>query len=196
MLLNITVVAIAITLFYSLIIFCKKRDALWDWWHILVSTLVSVTLAMAGGIKIFRMQSSEQDAQERAQWKMLVAAEFSEMTAGLSGNPMNINFPAGAAPEQVPIYITYVQPIAAERAALSGKFNRSTSEKLLQLAEATRAYDMKATYALQLLAQGNISPNYAERVAHASFNLSESRKNILAYLLEVNALMANDSGRR
>lgn len=192
MIAGIGLIALTIAIIYSIIVIRKQGDIAWSWGHAICSTLVSVMLAMTTGMGLFHLQASEQDAQERSRWKMLVAAEHEEIQTGLSGIPMNVNFPGNRPPETVPILITFVQPIATEQAALSGKFSQATSSKLLQLATAMRAYNMKATYALQLLAQGDVSPNYSQRVAHAALNLQQSQKNVQAYFNEVELLMGRE----
>lgn len=192
MIFGIGMAALIIAIVYSVIVIRKQVDIAWNWGHAICSTLVSVMLAMATGIGVFHLQTSEQDVQERLRWKMLVAAEYAEIQAGLSGTSMNVNFPGDHPPETVPIFITFVQPIAAEQAALSGKFSQATSGKLLALATAMRSYNMKASYALQLLAQGDVSPNYSQRVAHAALNLQQSRENIKAYFNEVELCMSRD----
>jgi hypothetical protein len=188
----IGLVALIIAIIYSIIVIRKQADIAWSWSHAICATLVSVMLAMATGIGVFHLEASEQDAQDRLRWKMLVEAEHEEIQAGLSGTSMNVNFPGDRPPETVPIFITFVQPIATEQAALSGKFSQATSNKLLELATAMRAYNMKATYVLQLLAQGDVSPNYPQRVAHAALNLQKSRENIQAYFNEVSFLMGRE----
>lgn len=192
MILSISLVALIIAAIYSVIVVRQRDDIAWGWGHALCSALVSVTLALATGIGIFHLQTSEQDTEERARWKMLVATEYTEIQTGASGNSMTIIFSEGQVPETVPIFITYLQPIAAEQAALSGKFSQATSGKLLELATATRSYNMKAAYSLQLLAQGDVSPNYAQRVAHAALNLQQSRENVLAYINDVKRLMGQE----
>ncbi|WP_416740191.1 hypothetical protein ACM1ZW_03985 [Pseudomonas sp. NFX71] len=188
----VVVAALIIAGVYSAFAIRQRADIAWGWAHALCSTLVSVTLALAIGIGIFHIQTSEQDKEERARWKMLVATEYTEIQAGTSGTSMNVIFSEGQVPATVPIFITYLQPIAAEQAALSGKFSQATSGKLLELSTATRSYNMKATYSLQLLAQGDVSPNYAQRVAHAALNLQQSRENVLAYINDVKRLMGQE----
>jgi hypothetical protein len=185
----IAFLALSIGSVYAMVVYRWRRDRAWDWWNAAISTVVSVTLATATGIYLFRAQSAEQDAQDRARWKDLVVAEYSELRSDIAGNSMNVNITESGVRRTVPIFITYVQPIATEQAALSGKFSPATSERLLELATAARGYDMKATYALQLLAQGVDSPDYADRLAHASRNLEFSRENIRRYLSEVTDLM-------
>jgi hypothetical protein len=194
MILTIAAVAIAVAIVYTLILIKGVQDSAtaWSWGHAILSTLVSVMLAMATGLWVLRIQANQQDLEERARWKKLIAAEYSDISLGLAGDGMNVNFPGNNPPQSIPILITYIQPIAAEQAALSGKFSANTSYELLGLAQATRAYDMKATYALQLLAQGDVSPNYSERVAHAALNLQRSKDSINAYLKDVMALMSKE----
>ena len=192
MILGIALAALITAAIYTWIVIQKRPEIAWDWGHAICSTVLSVMFAMATGIWIFHLQASEQDEQERMRWKMLVAAEYSEIQGDLSGASMNVNFLGDTPPKTVPIFITYVQPIAAEQAALSGKFSQSTSAKLLDLATAARSYNMKAAYALQLLAQGDVSPNYVQRVAHAALNLQLSRDNIKAYLNDAELRMRQE----
>ncbi|WP_225032302.1 hypothetical protein [Paraburkholderia sp. XV] len=192
MILSVACAALVIALIYSAIVVYSRRDKMWDWWNAVISTVVSVTLGVATGIYLFRLQSAEQDAQERARWKALVSAEYAQLQSQIDGIPMNVNFSGDKRPTTVPIFITYIQPIATEQAALSGKFSADTSQKLLALATAARAYNMKATYALELLAQGDVSPNYEARVAHAALNLDRSRDGVKINLNEVNQMMANE----
>ena len=103
---------------------------------------------------------------------------------------MNVNITQAGTTRTVPVFITFVQPTAMEQAELSGKFSPATSEKLLELATAARAYNMKAAYTLQLFPPGVSTPDYAERLEHASRNLEFSRENIRRYLAEVTDLMS------
>lgn len=189
MIIGIVCAALVVAFFYSAIVIRRRQDKIWDWWNTFISTVVSVTLAMASGIYLFRLQSNEQDAQDRARWKELVAAEYAGLQSEINGIPMKVNFSGDNPPRTVSIFITYIQPVATEQAALSGKFSPATSQQLLALATAARAYNMKATYALELLAQGDVSPNYAERVAHAALNLERSRDGVRINLQEANQMM-------
>lgn len=184
--------ALFVAFSYSAIIIRHREDKVWDWWNTVISTAVSVTLAIASGIYLFRLQSNEQDAQDRVRWKELVAAEYAGLQSEINGMPMNVNFSRDNPPRTIPIFITYIQPLATEQAALSGKFSPATSQQLLALATAARAYNMKATYALELLAQRNVSPNYAERVAHAALNLEQSRDGVRINLQEAKQMMENN----
>jgi len=189
MIILIACLGFLVAIAYTGIVYQWRRDRVWDWGNSAISAAVSVTLATATGIFLFHRQSAEQASQDRARWTSLIVAENSEMLADISGNPMNVNITENGVEKAIPIFITYVQPIAIEQAALSGQFSPEVSEKLLDLATAARAYNMKANYALQLLAQGVSSPNYSERVTHASHNLDLSRQNIRQYIDEVTVSM-------
>jgi len=125
-------IVIILMIFYSLCIYVYKNDDFINWLNTLMSTLISVSLALIIAMYIFYYQSNliEKNMKE----KYLPLIENSLMSiwkdlASLSGGA-KFRFKNG---EEGILYIYFIQDIIFEQAIISNVFNETETEFLLKM---------------------------------------------------------------
>jgi hypothetical protein len=134
---------------YSLAVYCLQHEKLWDWYNTLVGSSISFFLAVLGGIFLLKLQTSAAEASERKALRSLLTAEFSDLIRILSDSSrMDMRLPSGASRS---VLIAFAQPLATEKAALSGLLAQTESENLLHLARKLRMLNFKSEHLMGLI---------------------------------------------
>ena len=154
---------------YSLMVFCRQHEKLWDWLNTLVATGLSFFLAVLGGIFLLIYETNAARNSEREALRALLTAEFSDLISCLGDTSrMKITLSSGGAHS---VLIVFVQPLATEKAALSGLFAQMESENLLHLARKLRMFNFKSEYFLGLV-QSRAEEQF---MIHAIDNIEQTR---------------------
>jgi hypothetical protein len=176
MIIILALIIIIIVFIYSIYIHKKVPEKNVDWWNTFVATLISVLAALLVGLILYKNQINMDTEAKKNQFSKLLKAEISYNYRQLnSGTPMTLNIDTS----KYSLYITFVQPLILEQAALSGLFNEVDSENFLHLSAKTRMYNVKVQYLLSLLSVANNTSNYNEQMRHASSNINETRTALL-----------------
>lgn len=164
-----TIITLLVAISYSLVVYCVQPEKLWDWLNTLVSSGLSFFLAILGGIYLFKLQARASDDAERKALCVLLAAEFSDLIRILGDQShMALTFQSGS---KHTVLIAFIQPLAIEKAALSGLFNHLESENLLHLARKLRMLNFKSEYLMGLV-QSRADEHF---MLHALENIEQSR---------------------
>lgn len=158
---------------YSLAVWWFAPDKVWLWWNTFVGSTVSFLFAVTAGLYLFQRQSNAKNKSERESLRSLLSAELSDLKRILSDTDrLTISCPSG---RTVGVLITYVQPLATEKAAASSLFLAAETENLLHLARKVRMLNLKTQYLLGLI------PARAEEavVVHAADNVEQTRVAVL-----------------
>ena len=158
---------------YSLAVICQLPDRFWDWLNTLVGSGLSFFLAVLGGIYLFRLQNVATEKSERKALRELLCAEFSDLVRTLSDSSrMALTTQSGTTKQ---ILITFVQPLAIEKSALSGLFTPNESENLLHLARKLRMLNFKSEHMMSVI-QARAEEQF---VVHAADNVEQTRVAII-----------------
>lgn len=168
-----TLLTVALAAGYSLAVHCLQNEKLWDWFNTLVGSGLSFFLAILGGISLYKLQSAASENSTRGGLRALLQAEFSDLIRILGDTAqMEITLPSGV---QRSVLIAFVQPLATEKAALSGLFLQTESENLLHLARKVRMLTFKSEYLM-----GIIQGRSDEQIfLHAIENVEQTRKAVV-----------------
>lgn len=154
---------------YSLAVYYLQHEKLWDWFNTLVGSSVSFFLAVLGGIFLLRLQTSAAEATERKALLSLLTAELSDLLRILGDSSrMDIKLQSGASRS---VLIAFVQPLATEKAALSGLLTQIESENLLHLARKLRMLNFKSEHLMGLI-QSRADEQF---LIHAIDNIEQTR---------------------
>ena len=162
-----TIFTLLIAAGYSLAVYCFQPEKLWDWLNTLVGSGLSFFLAVLGGIYLFKLQTNADENSERNALHALLAAEFSDLVRILGDSSrMGLTLQSGA---KQSVLIAFVQPLATEKAALSGLLSQGESENLLHLARKLRMLNFNT----------RASPNFQPSscfyfIAASSFDLNRA----------------------
>jgi hypothetical protein len=164
-----SVLTLVIALIYSLAVHCLQHEKLWDWFNTLVGSGISFFLAVLGGIYLLRLQTSATEAAERKSLLSLLTAEFSDLIRILGDSShMDIQLQSGISRS---VLIAFTQPLAIEKAALSGLFIEIESENLLHLARKIRMLNFKSEHFMELI-QSRAEERF---LIHAIDNIEQTR---------------------
>ncbi len=164
-----TIFTLIIAAGYSVAVHCFQPEKFWDWLNTLVGSGLSFFLAVLGGIYLFRLQTNASKSSERSALRALLAAEFSDLVRILGNSSrMDITLPSGS---KRSVLIAFVQPLAIEKAALSGLLSQVESENLLHLARKLRMLNFKSEYLMGLIQ----SRSEEQFLLHAADNIEDTR---------------------
>lgn len=154
---------------YSLVVFCLHHEKFWDWLNTFVGTGLSFFVAVLSGIILWRHQTNAAENSEHKALCALLTAEFSDLISILSDTSrMDIALPSKV---KCSVLIAFVQPLATEKAALSGLFKQMERENLLHLARKLRMFNFKLEYFLGLI-QSRAEEQF---LIHAADNIEQTR---------------------
>lgn len=136
---------------YELILRKKSPEQLWNWRNNLITTFISVLLAVSIGIGIFFFQNSIIQQQEKKKYLFLLNVELASIWQALQqiDNPLNINFENKTYSFQV----VFLQYIVLEDAARSGVFNENETRTLFKLTRWIRFHNMNLNLLLSVVPQ-------------------------------------------
>ncbi len=155
----------------------NSNSVVWNWWHRLISTSVSVLLGVVVAVQMFAYESKSETERTENRHLYLLKAEMSDTYRILQDNE-SMTLYVGST--NYPVLVTYIQPLAIEDAAKSGLFTALQTENLLHLARKMRMFNLKTTHYLHLIAQNAaFDSSYEGKVAHATRNVEETRASIL-----------------
>lgn len=154
---------------YSLVIICQQPEKFWDWLNTLIGSGLSFSLAVLGGIYLFKLQNAATERSERKALRELLRAEISDLIRILSDTSrMELTTQSGAVKQ---ILVTFVQPLIIEKSAVSGLFNQQESENLLHLARKIRMFNFKTEHMMAVI-QARAEEQF---LAHAADNVEQTR---------------------
>lgn len=154
---------------YSLVIICQQPEKFWDWLNTLIGSGLSFSLAVLGGIYLFKLQNVATERSERKALRELLCAEISDLIRILSDTSrMELTTQSGAVKQ---ILIAFVQPLVIEKSAVSGLFNQQESENLLHLARKIRMFNFKTEHMMAVI-QARAEEQF---LAHAADNVEQTR---------------------
>ena len=151
-----------ITLVYTWIVSKQGREITWNWWHRLISTLVSVLVGISVTLAIFHYQQSLTRAKERARLVTVLESELSdELDYLTSGEQTTITFQG----KQYQFLLTKLHPQTLVDAAKSGLFDEVTTINLFRLSRKMEVYDLEVEHVLHLISTSapNSSYQWAQR---------------------------------
>jgi len=164
-----TILTLIVATGYSLAVYYLQQEKLWDWFNTLVGSGLSFFLAVLGGIYLFKLQTNATKNSERSALRALLTAEFSDLIRILGDSSrMNLTFPSGSMRS---VLIAFVQPLATEKAALSGLLTQAENENLLHLARKLRMLNFKSEYLMGLI-QSRAEEQF---LLHATDNIEQTR---------------------
>ena len=175
----ITIISILIiVLIHTLFLRKRISDSTINWWDSLVSTFISVLLAIVVGIWLFEYGETRTNQNKKDSYRNLLSSELSDTSRILStGKRMTIKINEN----NYPVLITHVQPIIIEDAARSGLFNEIITENMLHLARKMKIFNIKTEYVLARMASGR-PPNedkFEENMQNAIKNIDETKESIV-----------------
>lgn len=125
-------IVIILMIFYSLYIYVCKNDDFINWLNTLMSTLISVSLALIIAMYIFYYQTNLVEKETKDKYLPLIEGSLIliwKNLADLSG-PAKIRFRNG---EEITLYTYTIQDIIFEQAIFSNVFNTTQTEFLLSM---------------------------------------------------------------
>lgn len=144
-----TICTLLIAAGYSLAVYCFQPEKLWDWLNTLVGSGLAFFVAVLGGIYLFKLQTNAAENSERSALHALLSAEFSDLVRILGDSSrLGLTLQSGA---KHSVLIAFVQPLATEKAALSGLLSQGESENLLHLARKLRMLNFKSGHLMSLI---------------------------------------------
>ncbi|MFL1906792.1 hypothetical protein [Plesiomonas shigelloides] len=164
-----SILTLVTAVIYSLVVCFLQHEKLWDWFNTLVGSTISFFLAVLGGIFLLRLQTTAAEAADRKALRSLLTAEFSDLIRILSDSSrMDINLQSGMSRS---VLIAFIQPLATEKAALSGLLPELESENLLHLARKLRMLNFKSEHLMGLIQSRAEEPF----LVHAIDNIEQTR---------------------
>lgn len=164
-----TIFTLLIAAGYSFAVHCFQPEKLWDWLNTLVGSGLSFFLAVLGGIYLLKLQTNAAENSERSALRALLSAEFSDLVRILGDSSrMGLTLQSG---EKHAVLIAFVQPLAIEKAALSGLLSQGESENLLHLARKLRMLNFKSEHLMRLIQ----SRSEDQFLLHAMDNIEQTR---------------------
>lgn len=136
---------------YELILRKKSPEQLWNWRNNLITTFISVLLAVSIGIGIFFFQNSIIQQQEKKKYLFLLNVELASTWQTLQqiDNPLDINFEN----KTYSFHVVFLQYIVLEDAARSGVFNENETRTLFKLARWIRFHNMNLNLLISVIPQ-------------------------------------------
>lgn len=166
-------VGILFALVYTVIVSRQGREITWNWWHRLVSTLVSVLIGVSVTLAIFHYQQSLTRAKERARLVTVLESELSdELDYLTSGEQTTIT----SQDKQYSFLITRLHPQTLVDAAKSGLFDEVTTLNLFRLSRKMEVYDVEVEHVLHLVSTSTPGSSYE----WAQRNMNESKAAIIS----------------
>ena len=173
MLIGAIIVVTLFALLFDRIVAARHRDSLWNWRSAFLSTLMSVVLGLAVGLKLYEFGQKSAAVSERARYLRLLGTELSSIQDILSDAGGSYVSVAG---KKYPLLITHLEPVALEDAARSGLFGDSETENLLRLSRILHVINIEGQVALTLATTARLDdPAVGSRLKIASENLERAR---------------------
>ncbi|WP_129503793.1 hypothetical protein [Aeromonas veronii] len=155
---------------YTIAVTLHQPEKIWDWLNTLVGTGLSFTLAILGGIYLFRYQNISTEKSENEKLKDLLTAEFSDLSRILnSEDKMKYTLKNG---NSIYILIAYTQPLIIEKSVASGLFDSIINENLLHLARKIRMHQFQTEKLTSLI----LSKALDDYIIYIANNLETCRK--------------------
>lgn len=171
-----TIITLAIAAGYSLAVYFIRNEQLWDWLNTLIGSSLSFFLAVLGGMYLFKLQTTAAEESQRNALRALLAAEFSDLLRILRNTSrMTVTLSSGGTRS---VLVTYVQPLATEKAALSGLLPQIESENLLHLARKLRMLNFKGEYLMGLIQSKAQEPF----LLHAIDNIEQTQQSLIEHI--------------
>jgi hypothetical protein len=159
---------------YSLFVRRRAPAQLWTWFHSFVATVLSVLLGVITAFWIYYHQQTQTDERERATIHQLLQRELSDIHEILAkSEPIQINL---GKKTYRPI-VGYVQPLAVEKAAQSGRLNGLDTAYMMHLAQTIRAYNIAVQFLLTVMNSNSHDPGFPDRLEFAIKNVEKMRDN-------------------
>lgn len=178
----IAIFAILAATIYTRLIAHSHPDKLWDWLNTLVGSFLSFSLAIIGGLWLYHKQNLLASEGSKSELKAILASELSDIYRTLTESElMPVVFPN----KTYSVLVTFIQPLAVEKAAQSSLFSPLDTENLLHFAQKTRMFQLKIDHFLGLLRAGAKE----EHVSHAIRNIEETRSALLANIRQLSEKM-------
>ncbi len=151
-------VGVFIAIVYTICVWMKKRDEIWNWLHSLIATFVSVLIGVTIAISLFFLQNHYTEQLEKEKYCSLLMSELTNSYRALTtkGEPLRVYFD-----DEIYSFhhITILQTIALEDAARSGLFDEIHTTTMLAMARVMRQRNMEVELFLNLLSQSNPTSN-------------------------------------
>lgn len=168
-----------VVLIYTLFLRKCISDSATNWIDSLVSTFISVLLAIMVGILLFEYSETKSNQNKKNSYRNLLGSELSDTFRILSiGERMTIRI----GENDYPVLITYVQPIIIEDAARSGLFGETVTENMLHLARKMKMFNIKTDFLLARMAAGRPlgEERFEENMQNSIKNIDETRESIVS----------------
>ena len=131
---------------------------------------------LAAGFLVYYQQRGEADQVETTMLRSLLQQELSQFRRLLMhGEPAQIV----VGTETYRPLITFLQPLAVEKAAQSGQFGAIDTSNMLQMAGKIRTYNLQVQFFMSALAGSSTDPATSGRLKFALSNLQQARSAIL-----------------
>jgi hypothetical protein len=178
----VTMVTLLAAAVYTCAISHSHPEKLWDWFNTLVGSFLSFFLALLGGLWLYRKQSLIASEKSKSDLKLILASELSD-TRRILTDPdlLPVVFPE----KTYSALVTFIQPLAVEKAAQSSLFSPQDTENLLHFARKVRMFQLKVDHLLGLLRAGARE----EYIAHATRNIEETRLALITDMQIISNLM-------
>ena len=171
-------VVIIFTIIYSFYIYICENDGFINWLNTLISTLISVSLALIIAIYIFYYQTSLVEKETKDKLVPLIENNLISIWKGLTdlSGSMKIQFRNG---EKGTLQLFYIQDIIFEQAIISNVFNKTQTEFLLSVRNYIHYNNRVFKIAINMNSLYSNNPDiYEENIKALILNNIESRKRI------------------
>lgn len=172
----LTILTVLIGFGYSVYVFKNAPDQLWNWYHGLVATLLSIMLGVVAGFLVYYHQKAYENRTDTETTRILLQQELSHLKRLLAtGDRATITIDTTT---YSPLIIS-LQPLALEKAAQSGHFDPIETANMLHIAGKIRTYNLQVQFLLTTLNASNTDQGYQSRLKFVLSNLEAARKALL-----------------
>ncbi len=133
-------------------------------------------LALAAGFWVYQRQQDASAAAERNTLTIVVAQELSTIRSILL-NGGRAHFTVAG--KTYPVLLTYLQPLALEKAAQSGLFGPVETANMLITAQKVRTFNTEVQFLTALIGSGVTDPGFPSRVEFVLRNMEATKRGIL-----------------
>ena len=175
----IIITTLIIVSIYTLFLRKRISESTINWLDSLISTFISVLLAIVVGIWLFQYGETRTSQHKKNSYRNLLRSELSDTYRILStGKRMTIKINEN----DYPVLITYVQPIIIEDAARSVLFSETITENMLHLARKMKMFNIKTEYVLARMSRGrpHNENKFEENIQNAIKNIDETKESIVS----------------
>lgn len=174
----ILLIAIILTISYSVFIYNVQNSDFVSWLNTLISTLISVLLALMIAIYIFYYQTNLIQKETKDKFIPLIENNLISIWKGLTdlSGAMKIQFRNG---EEGTLQLFYFQDIVFQQAIISNVFNKTQTEFLLSVRNYIHYNNRVFEMAINMNSLYSKNPDiYEENIKALILNNIESRKRI------------------